>query len=134
MAPESKLDRVASFRDIQALEKLLTQHFEAHDREHELMDRANVIAREEMNRRLDEMNNLRRQIEQVEAKFFTRTEWEKAHAALVSVVQQNERSATLAFTEYGKTVDGRFRVTERWVWMASGAVALLALLMHWLKP
>ena len=134
MAPESKLDRVASYRDIESLKELLQAHFQAHEREHELMDRANVIAREEMNRRLDEMNNLRRQIEQVEAKFFTRTEWEKAHAALVSVVQQNERSSTLALTEYGKAVDGRFRVTERWVWMASGAVALLALLMHWLKP
>jgi Zn-dependent M16 (insulinase) family peptidase len=123
MAPESKLDRVASFRDIESLRELLEQHFELHDREHSLLEKANVIAREAMNRSLDEMNNLRRQIEQVEAKFITRDEWSKGHEA---VINSHESCA--------RAVDNRFRVVERLIWMASGAVMLIALLMHWLKP
>ena len=59
MAPESKLDRVASCRDIESLKELLQSQFAFHEREHELLEQANVIAREEMNRRLDDMNNLR---------------------------------------------------------------------------
>ena len=123
MAPESKLDRVASWRDIESLRELLEQHFKLHDREHELLEKANVIAREEMNRRLDEMNNLRRQIEQVEAKFITREEWGKGHESIIGTHES-----------YAKLVDSRFRVVERLIWMASGAVTLIALLMHWLKP
>ena len=123
MAPESKLDRVASYRDIESLKELIQQHFDAHEREHGLLDKANTIAREEMNRRLDEMNNLRRQIEQVESKFITRDEWGKGHEAVIG-----------SHDSYAKAVDNRFRVVERLIWMASGAVTLIALLMHWLKP
>jgi hypothetical protein len=123
MAPESKIDRVASHQDIQSLKELLLAQFAAHDREHDLLEKANVIAREEMNRRLDEMNNLRRQIEHVESKFITRDEWSKAHQFLID---QHDI--------YAKNVDARFRTSERLIWMASGAVALVAFLMHWLRP
>jgi len=76
MAPESKLDRVASYRDIESLKELILSRFEAHYEIHNLMDRTRVETKTEMERRLEDMNNLRHQIEQAEAKFTTRSEWQ----------------------------------------------------------
>ena len=65
MAPESKLDRVASYRDIESLKELLLERFVAHDKIHELMDISLLESKNEMDRRLADMNNMRHQIEQV---------------------------------------------------------------------
>ena len=92
MAPESNLDRVASFRDIEALEKLLIQHFEAHDREHVLIDRARVESAISMDKRLDAMNEIRNALRDQSATLFTRPEHQLYEAAITEKIESLQLS------------------------------------------
>jgi hypothetical protein len=133
MAPESKLDRVASYRDIESLKELLLSRFQSHDTIHNLMDQTRVETKAEMERRLQDMNNLRHQIEQAEARFTTRSEWQAGHEAVYRTVAANDQRMTEAMSEHSTMVDVRFRTLERFIWMACGAVALLATILRWIK-
>ena len=130
MAPESNLDRVASYRDIESLKELLQAHFKAHEREHELLDKANIVAREEMNRRLDEMNNLRHQIETAESTFVKRDE----HDSLVAALDSKYGTVMALVASKDESYNERFRSIEHYVWMGVGAAALIGGLLHWMKP
>ena len=133
MAPESKLDRVASYRDIETLKELLQARFKAHDDIHALMDVSRIDTKNEMERRLEDMNNLRHQIEQAEAKFTTRAEWQAGHEAVYRTVAANDQRMAGAMSEHSTMIDVRFRTLERFIWMACGAVALLATILRWIK-
>ena len=133
MAPESKLDRVASYRDIESLKELLLERFVVHDKIHELMDISRLDSKSEMDRRLADMNNMRHQIEQVEARFTTRSEWQAGHEAVIRTIAANDQRTAASLSEHSSSVDIRFRTLERFVWMACGAVALLATILRWIK-
>ena len=133
MAPESKIDRVASYRDIESLKELLLSRFASHDEIHNLMDKTRLETKTEMERRLEDMNNLRHQIEQAEAKFTTRADWQAGHEAVYRTVATNDQRLVTAMSEHSSTIDVRFRTLERFIWMACGAVALLATILRWIK-
>jgi hypothetical protein len=130
MAPESRtIDRVASFRDIESLKELLQSQFAAHEREHILMESASSLAREEMNRRLDDMNGLRHQIEKAETHFVTRAE----HDSLVSALDSKFSTVMTLIASKDESYNERFRSIEHYVWMGVGAAALIGVALHWLK-
>jgi len=133
MAPESKLDRVASYRDIESLKELLLARFKAHDDIHDMMNSALLEAKTEMDRRLSDMNALRHQIEQAESKFTTRAEWQSGHESVYRTVAANDQRMVTAMGEHATSIDTRFRTLERFIWMACGAVALLATILRWIK-
>jgi hypothetical protein len=140
MAPESKqLDRVASFRDIEALKEILTVRDEAHQREHELIERANQVAYSEMNRRLDGMNHLQAQIntgaqdaKTAQAEFVTKTDWHREHDALRESMERSLKEHEKSEADKFSATDRRLSIIERNMWLASGAVALLAAFLKWL--
>ena len=130
MAPESNLDRVASYRDIESLKELLEAQFVFHKREHELLENANVIAREEMNRRLEDMNNLRHQIERAESMYVNRDE----HNTLVASLDSKYSNVMELVSSKDESYNERFRSIEHYVWMGVGAAGLIGGLLHWMKP
>ena len=130
MAPESRLDRVSSYRDIESLKELLEAQFVFHKREHDLLEQANVIAREEMNRRLDGMNNLRHQIERAESMYVNRDE----HNTLVASLDSKYGNVMELVSSKDESYNERFRSIEHYVWMGVGAAALIGGLLHWMKP
>lgn len=111
-APESQIDRIASHSDIESvklmiasLRELLNERHLAHQREHELLQRIEEEQKLTMDRRLEHMNELREQVSKVE-----------------------ERCALK------DTVEVRFRTIERQIWIATGAVGVVAaLLRFWIK-
>ena len=64
----------------------------AHAREHEMLAEFADERRMEMNRRLDEMNMLRRQIETERSEFVRAVDFKQQHAALVAMVERVQRT------------------------------------------
>jgi hypothetical protein len=127
------IERIIDERQIQ-----LQQSWEAHRREHALLHDSLTLARDEMTRKLETMNEFRRQIEQAELKYVTRSEWSAQHNSLetqarntqTQVTEQEARSLKMDFAE---TVDKRIRSVEKLVYIASGAVMIIAFLLNWIR-
>ena len=108
------LDRSLAMLEVKTHEK-----WEALDRQQLLRERALQIAEAGMNRRLEGMNEFRKALEDSEKKYITRTEWDAGHSKLTDTVRDLDRA-----------VDRRLRTLERTIWMATGAVGLIAFLMN----
>ncbi len=74
------------------LREYMDQRWKAHRVEHDQQQVALDRARDEVNRRLAEMNDLRRQITDERADFLTRAEYEAKHEALIERIGSMERS------------------------------------------
>lgn len=85
--------------------------WEAHRKEHADLHESITLAREDMARRLEGMNEFRRQMSETEAKYLTRSEWHTNHESLEKQVRQ----------------------LERLVWTAAGAATIIAFLLNWIK-
>ncbi len=116
--------------DIDILRQHVEDLFAAHAREHALEQRALILARENadtalerallsMDKRLEGMNEFRATISDISGKTVSRVEWNTAHQSLSD-----------------KTED-RFRALERLVYMATGGVLLMGvvvnLIMYFIK-
>lgn len=75
-----------------SLREVVDLHWEAHQREHESDNRAIVLAREDVNRRLEGMNELRNQITDERGDYMTRKEYDAKHDTLIERVSALERS------------------------------------------
>ena len=104
------------------LQSQINEHKRAHEKEHELLERARVDSRDEMARRLDSMNEFRRQLERAEQSLMSREEWRLAHAALIDRVEV-----------MGAAVDIRFRSLERLVYIGVGASGIIGAALHFVK-
>jgi len=116
--------------DIDIVRQHVEDLFTAHAREHELEQRALIIAREgtekaleralaAMDKRLEGMNEFRATISDISSKTVSRAEWTTAHQALSDKTEE------------------RFRALERLVYMATGGVMLMGvvvnLIMYFIK-
>jgi len=136
--------------EIRALRERLDTQTAAHDKIHQCEGLALTLAREELNGRLESMNEFRAQITESEAKYITRNEWDAQNSTLrVKVeadgqaVENRLRAIETAFTsmnaamlgpEYSKATDSRFRGLEKLVWMGAGAMFIINLIVHFWKP
>ncbi len=85
----------------------LREMFLAHDRVHQMAEKAIDIAKMEVDRRLDGMNQLRDQINNERGVYMTRHEYEAKHDAL----------------------DGTIRDLQKFQWMMTGALLVVQLLI-----
>ena len=79
----------------------------AHNKEHFDLHESIKLAREDMARRLDAMNEFRRQITEAEAKYVTRIEME--------------------------ALEKQVRQLERLIWMATGGLTVIMFLINYLR-
>lgn len=91
--------------------------WEAHMREHEQSNVAIDTARNEVNRRLAEMNELRAQINVERGEYLSRHEYEAKHDALIERINSMERSRA--------NLEGRF-------WAIGAAVVVIQLVIRFL--
>jgi hypothetical protein len=116
-----------------------------HEREHETEQHALTLAMSALDLRLEGMNAFRAQIEAAEAKYATGSELAALEAKLtVRDDSTGERTriletaivdirAKLLGVEYVKAIDARFRFLERMVYMASGALTIIVILLNFLR-
>ncbi len=109
------LDPVREIYHLEQRIQLLVREIENH---RAAQERATEIARIDMNTRLEGMNEFRRQIEQTSSQFRTKAE---AYA--------DQRRIELQFDG----VEVRMRALERTIYMAGGAVAIITLLLRFIK-
>jgi hypothetical protein len=107
---------------IQALKEEMAQRFESHHREHEKEFEAVSLARREMERRLDGMNELRRQIDSERGQYIGREQYEASHNQMRDRIQNLETIIA--------NFQGRF-------WMVAAvpsiAMIILNLILYFLK-
>ncbi len=89
---------------VQAMSDVL---WAAHGKEHSDLHESITLAREDMARRLEGMNEFRRQITEAESKFVTRTELE--------------------------SLERQVRQLERLIWMATGGLTVIMFAINFLK-
>ena len=131
MAPESRtIDRVASYRDIEGLKDLFVARWDAHHREHELLEQQRIEMKVEMDRRLSTMNDLHHRIEVAENRSPTRDEWRAEHQNLVSSLDEKYERILKLIELRATTDDQRFRSLERLVYMGMGAASLIGVVLH----
>ena len=82
--------------------------------------RARKIAREEVNRRLDDMNELREQINRERGAYLRDDEYERRHEALSGEVASSTREAASALRAYKESQDQRIKTIEATVSVLSG--------------
>lgn len=95
--------------------ELEEERWRAHAREHELRDRMVDIAKEEVDRRLEDMNQMREQIDRERGTFVTSSVYESKHEAVVARVNLLENARA--------NIDGR-------VWAAGALLVLLELALR----
>jgi len=129
----------------QRFESFLVSHVKNHEREHETEQHALTLAMSSLDLRLEGMNAFRAQIEAAEAKYATGSELAALEAKLtVRDDSTGERTriletaivdirAKLLGVEYVKAIDARFRFLERMVYMASGALTIIVILLNFLR-
>jgi hypothetical protein len=137
--------------ELDALKALVDVRFNAHEREHALMRDTAISSKENLEQRLHTLNEARAQIERAESKLLSKEEWQSGHKALWSKLGDLENWSERRFTEnstrvderftaFGtqvsadeKAIESRFRGIERLIYIATGAVAVIAFLLRWLK-
>lgn len=101
-----------------ALSKLSDERWEAHRREHLLVEQAREIAAKEIDRRLGDMNELRRQIDSERGTFLKVSDYTREHKSL-------EEKLDLKTEALGKQIQQVYR----FIWMALGAITALSFLI-----
>jgi hypothetical protein len=100
--------------ELLALKELITLRFDALDREERLRNDSLELARSEMNRRLEGMNEFRAQMNRAEQTYLTRGEWTLANQAV-----------EVKLTAATNSAEGRFRSLEKLVYIGVGlAIAI----------
>jgi hypothetical protein len=129
----------------QRFEAFLVNHVKNHEREHETEQHAMELAMGALDHRLAGMNEFRRQIEESESRYATIDALGAVEAKLaVRDDTTGDRTRTLESavvdirakllgSEYAKSVDDRFRFLERMVYMASGALTIIVIVINFLR-
>ena len=123
-------------------ESFSATHVRNHEKEHEAEQHAAALATDNMNRRLEGMNEFRRQITDAETKYSTKVE-------MTAHIDSNETQLTVIKDRLGacertaiqdrgntldrKSADDRFRALERLVYMATGAVTVIMIILNFIK-
>ena len=117
-------------------------HVRNHEKEHEAEQHAALLAMSNMDRRLEGMNEFRRQISDTEAKYATKNEL-ALHAAsnetqLSSVRDRLGACERTQIKDRGDSLDrisaeARVRALERLVYMATGAVTVIMIILNFVK-
>jgi hypothetical protein len=109
-------------RDLAVVKAVMHERLVSGRREQELLDEMRKDAVTSINYRLEGLNEFRKQLDSMVGGLLSRIEYSNAHQALVAqIAAQREDS------------EKRFRALERLVWMAAGAVTIIAVLINLLR-
>lgn len=100
-------------------ERLAKERWDAHRREHDLMDLARAEAAKNIDRRLDGMNELRAQIDSERGSFLKVSDYSREHRALEEKLDLKTQSLATQVQQI-----------YRFIWMAIGGVATVSLLVE----
>jgi len=78
-------------QQIEHLRELIVQRFDSMDRETQLRAEALDVARRDMNRRLDQMNEFREQLARQEMTYLRKDEYDSAHSSMEKRISSLER-------------------------------------------
>jgi predicted nucleic acid-binding Zn-ribbon protein len=133
VAREEAKNRFESFQSV---------HVRNHEKEHESEQHAASLAMANMDRRLEGMNEFRQQINDTEARYSTKSDL-AAHAAsnetqLSGIKERVGACERTAIKDRGDSLDRvsaetRFRALERLVYMASGAITVIMIILQFVK-
>lgn len=98
--------------------KLQEERWQAHRREHELMNLAREEAAKNIDRRLGEMNELRAQINSERGTFLRATDYDREHSVLSDKLDLKTEALAKQIQQ-----------VYRFIWMALGAITALSFLI-----
>ena len=129
----------------QKFDAFLANHVKNHEREHEVEQHASELAMRAMDQRLSGMNEFRAQIASTEARYATKADLKGVEdkidaqgGALGDRLRATEAQLVdvrgrILGKDYAESVDTRFRGVERLVYMASGAITVIVILLQFIK-